>query len=87
MTPSEQQCFDALTAANKWVEEAKPLLLRGGKCERAVEILIDELQTVCAELTAVQQENAAEMANPSLAINHSLNRVSSSLRRAREILS
>lgn len=36
MTPTEQACFGALTAANKWIEEAKPLLERGGKCERAL---------------------------------------------------
>lgn len=43
MTPTEQQAFDALTAANKWIEKAKPLLARGGDAERDNVTLRDRL--------------------------------------------
>lgn len=34
------QCADVLTKCNKWIEDAKPLLERGGEAERALESLL-----------------------------------------------
>lgn len=40
MTPTEQTAYNTILAQNKWIEEAKPLLARGGEMEKHLERLI-----------------------------------------------
>ena len=44
--------IEALKAANKWIEEAKPLLARGGDCERQ----LTSANATIAELRADRHE-------------------------------
>lgn len=59
MTPTEQKLADALTKANAWIEEAKPLLKRGGEDTRRLDWI--EQQCTRGEITIGITEDGASM--------------------------